>query len=86
MGTALHCYESETNPTIKAASYHMKVRSVDGMDLVATTRESLAAINEVRESGNLQFLEFQTHGFRAHSMYDPDLYRDKAEITEKIEA
>ena len=82
MGTALDRYESETNLTVKAASYHMKVRSVDGMDLAATTRESLAAINEVRESGNPQFIEFQTYRFRAHSMYDPDLYRDKAEIAE----
>ena len=40
MGTALDRYESETNLTVKAASYHMKVRSVDGMDLAATTRES----------------------------------------------
>lgn len=83
MGTALARSESETKLTVKAASYHMKVRSVDGMDLAATTRESLAAINEVRESGNPQFLEFQTYRFRAHSMYDPDLYRDKAEVTEK---
>ncbi|HEX9064368.1 MAG TPA: thiamine pyrophosphate-dependent enzyme, partial [Streptosporangiaceae bacterium] len=26
------------------------------------------------------FLELRTYRFRAHSMYDPDLYRDKAEI------
>ena len=26
------------------------------------------------------FLELQTYRFRAHSMFDPDLYRDKAEI------
>ena len=26
------------------------------------------------------FVEFQTCRFRAHSMFDPDLYRDKAEI------
>ena len=83
MGTALVRSESETILTIKAASYHMKVRSVDGMDLAATAHEAHSAINEVRESGIPQFLEFKTYRFRAHSMYDPDLYRDKAEIAEK---
>jgi pyruvate dehydrogenase E1 component alpha subunit len=26
------------------------------------------------------FVEFQTYRFRAHSMFDPELYRDKAEV------
>jgi pyruvate dehydrogenase E1 component alpha subunit len=26
------------------------------------------------------FVEYQTYRFRAHSMYDPDLYRDPAEV------
>ena len=26
------------------------------------------------------FVEFQTYRFRAHSMFDPELYRDKKEI------
>ena len=26
------------------------------------------------------FIEFQTYRFRAHSMFDPQLYRDKAEV------
>ncbi|MFO1525351.1 MAG: thiamine pyrophosphate-dependent enzyme [Turneriella sp.] len=36
----------------------------------------------MRESGNPRSLEFQTIVSRA-LMYDPDLYRDKAEVTEK---
>src|SRR6185312_12593689 len=28
------------------------------------------------------FLECRTYRFRAHSMYDPELYRDKAEVEE----
>ena len=26
------------------------------------------------------FIEFRTYRFRAHSMFDPELYRDKAEV------
>jgi len=28
------------------------------------------------------FLEYQTYRFRAHSMFDAELYRDKAEVEE----
>lgn len=28
------------------------------------------------------FLDYQTYRFRAHSMFDPELYRDKAEVEE----
>ena len=27
-----------------------------------------------------RFLEFETYRFRAHSMYDPDKYREKGEV------
>ncbi|HEX6549187.1 MAG TPA: thiamine pyrophosphate-dependent enzyme, partial [Gammaproteobacteria bacterium] len=30
--------------------------------------------------GGPQFLELCTYRFRAHSMFDPELYRDKAEV------
>ncbi|HYR00666.1 MAG TPA: thiamine pyrophosphate-dependent enzyme, partial [Casimicrobiaceae bacterium] len=38
------------------------------------------AVDGVRRGGGPCFVEFQTYRYRAHSMYDPDLYRDKAEI------
>ena len=34
----------------------------------------------VRESGKPYFLECRTYRFRAHSMFDAQLYRDKAEV------
>jgi pyruvate dehydrogenase E1 component alpha subunit len=34
----------------------------------------------VRDSGGPVFLEAKTFRFRAHSMFDPDRYRDKAEV------
>ncbi len=36
----------------------------------------------VREGGGPSFLELSTYRFRAHSMYDSDRYRDKAEIAQ----
>jgi len=36
----------------------------------------------VRAGGGPHFLEYRTYRFRAHSMYDPELYRDKQEVEE----
>ncbi len=80
MGTAIERYESETNLALKAASYEMTAWSVDGMDVLAVEDAARKAVAEVREGGRPCFLECKTYRFRAHSMYDPDLYRAKAEI------
>jgi pyruvate dehydrogenase E1 component alpha subunit len=37
-------------------------------------------VAQVRESRSPVFLEARTFRFRAHSMYDPDRYREKSEI------
>jgi pyruvate dehydrogenase E1 component alpha subunit len=80
MGTALERSESETNLAAKAASYRVPARAVDGMDVLAVAEAAHAAADAVRAGGGPQFLELRTYRFRAHSMYDPDRYRDKAEI------
>lgn len=79
MGTSLATSESETNLTVKAASYEMPAWSVDGMDVVAVREAAERAVRSVRGGGPL-FAEFRTYRFRAHSMFDPDLYRPDAEI------
>jgi len=38
------------------------------------------AVARVRSGAGPVFLELRTYRFRAHSMYDPDLYRQAAEI------
>ncbi|MDN0083601.1 pyruvate dehydrogenase (acetyl-transferring) E1 component subunit alpha [Crenobacter sp. SG2305] len=80
MGTALPRSESQTDLCLKAASYRIASRAVDGMDVVATHQAALEAVDAVRGAQRPFFLEFQAYRFRAHSMFDPDLYRDKAEI------
>jgi len=80
MGTALARSESETNLPLKAAAYEVPAWSCDGMDVEAVSDAAERAIALVRDSGGPVFLEARTFRFRAHSMYDPDRYRDKSEI------
>ena len=82
MGTALARAQSETDLARKAASYRMPSRAVDGMDVEAVEREARAAAAAVRAGGGPQFLELRTYRFRAHSMFDPELYRSKEEVVE----
>jgi pyruvate dehydrogenase E1 component alpha subunit len=80
MGTALSRSESEPNLAVKASSYEIPAWSCDGMDVEAVWRAARGAVTLVREGGGPVFLEAKTYRFRAHSMYDADRYRDKAEI------
>jgi pyruvate dehydrogenase E1 component alpha subunit len=80
MGTALDRSESETDLCVKAASYRIPARPVDGMDVVAVRQATETAAAAVRAGDGPVFLEFRTYRFRAHSMFDPELYRPKAEV------
>ena len=84
MGTALAESESETDLTLKAASYEVPAWSVDGMDVEAVEEAVRRAVAVVRGGGPC-FVELRTYRFRAHSMYDPDLYRAKDEIAHWME-
>ena len=80
MGTALAREHAETDLTARAASYGMVAWSADGMDVLAVQEAAQRATALVRGGGGPCFLELRTYRFRAHSMYDPDRYRDKAEV------
>jgi pyruvate dehydrogenase E1 component subunit alpha len=82
MGTALGRSESETDLCLKAAAFEMPAWPVDGMDVIAVEDAAKRAAVAVRSGGGPHFLEFRTYRFRAHSMYDPELYRDKQEVEE----
>jgi pyruvate dehydrogenase E1 component alpha subunit len=82
MGTRIDLSESQTDLTVKAASFGVPTRKVDGMDVVAVHAAAMEAVEYVRERQSPLFVEFQTYRFRAHSMFDPELYRDKAEVEE----
>ncbi|WLI14808.1 MULTISPECIES: pyruvate dehydrogenase (acetyl-transferring) E1 component subunit alpha [Pseudomonas] len=80
MGTALERSQSQTDLCTKASAYKVDARSVDGMDVIAVYEAACEAVKHIREGHGPFFLEFRTYRFRAHSMFDPQLYRDKAEV------
>jgi pyruvate dehydrogenase E1 component alpha subunit len=79
MGTALELSESQPSLALKAAAYEMPAWTVDGMDVLAVRRAAALAVEATR-AGGPHFLELQTYRYRAHSMYDPERYRDKEEV------
>ncbi|MBF7731695.1 pyruvate dehydrogenase (acetyl-transferring) E1 component subunit alpha [Pseudomonas sp. N040] len=82
MGTALARSQAQTDLCAKAAAFKVPARAVDGMDVRAVHAATGAAAEQIRAGGGPQFLEYQTYRFRAHSMFDPELYRDKAEVAQ----
>ena len=82
MGTAIERAESQTDLSAKAASYNMAALSCDGMDVVAVHETTRQAVAQVRAGKGPVFVEYRTYRFRAHSMFDAELYRDKAEVEE----
>jgi pyruvate dehydrogenase E1 component alpha subunit len=85
MGTALARSESQTDIALKAAGYEIASWSADGMDVLAVEETARRAVDAVRAGGGPHFLELRTYRFRAHSMFDPERYRDKAEVSRWME-
>jgi pyruvate dehydrogenase E1 component alpha subunit len=82
MGTALEREHAQTDLALRAASYGITAWPVDGMDVLSVEQAACHAAEAVRAGGGPHFLELRTYRFRAHSMYDPDRYRDKAEVAQ----
>jgi len=80
MGTALARSESVQDIAAKAACYGLPAETVDGMDVEAVLAASGAAAGHVRSGAGPYFMECRTYRFRPHSMFDPQLYRDKSEV------
>ncbi len=85
MGTALDRSESQTDMALKASAYEVSAWAVDGMDVLAVEEAARRAVDAVRAGGGPHFLELRTYRFRAHSMFDPELYREKAEVERWME-
>jgi TPP-dependent pyruvate/acetoin dehydrogenase alpha subunit len=50
------------------------------MDVLAVEAAAMRAAGAVRSGEGPAFLELRTYRFRAHSMFDAELYRQKSEV------
>jgi pyruvate dehydrogenase E1 component alpha subunit len=80
MGTALARHQAEPDISRKGAAYGIPAEAVDGMDVLAVAEAAGRATARVRAGDGPFLLECRTYRFRAHSMYDPELYRDRTEV------
>jgi len=80
MGTALSLSESETDLHAKAAAYRITSEAIDGMNVVEVEAAARRSAETIRAGNGPVFLECRTYRFRAHSMFDPQLYRQKEEV------
>ncbi len=82
MGTALARHQSQTDISLKSQGYGIPSEAVDGMDVLAVESATQRALQQVRQGMGPYLLEYRTYRFRAHSMYDPELYRSKEEVAQ----
>ena len=79
MGTRIDRALSQTDVAAKARVYGIPAGTIDGMAAMAVEREARAGADRIRAGRGPELLECRTYRFRAHSMFDAELYRDKAE-------
>lgn len=80
MGTAIERHQSCPDIYRKAGGYGIPAETVDGMDVLAVEKATSLAVDSVRSGAGPFLLEAGTYRFRAHSMYDAELYRSKDEV------
>jgi pyruvate dehydrogenase E1 component alpha subunit len=80
MGTEITRALAQPRIARMAAGYGIPAETVDGMDVLAVERAAASAADAVRSGEGPAFIELTTYRFRAHSMYDAELYRSKDEV------
>lgn len=82
MGTAIRFTHSILDLEKKGAAYGMEAATVDGMNLIKVIDAANSAIQKIKSTGSPYLLVCNTYRFRAHSMFDAELYRDKEEVNQ----
>jgi len=80
MGAALATHTSVTTISEKASAFDIPSETIDGTDVLAVRARMDDIVERVRRTRKPYLVEIITYRHRAHSMADPDLYRDKKEI------
>jgi pyruvate dehydrogenase E1 component alpha subunit len=81
-GEAMPVKEFVSAPRIstRAASYGIKGKTVDGMDVKKVAMAASEAIKTLRKGKGPAFIEAVTYRYRGHYLGDPENYRTKEEI------
>jgi pyruvate dehydrogenase E1 component alpha subunit len=82
MGTAIRYSHAMQQLEKKGPAYGVESAAVDGMDIIAVVNAANEATEKIRTTGKPFFLVCNTYRFRAHSMFDAELYREKSEVEE----
>jgi len=82
MGTAIRYTHSMPELEKKGAGYGIESSAVNGMNIMAVMDAANEAVQKVRDNSKPYLLVCNTYRFRAHSMFDAELYRDKKEVEE----
>jgi 2-oxoisovalerate dehydrogenase E1 component len=82
MGTALGISHAQTEIFRKGEALGVPSERVDGMSVLDVEAASRRALRAIRAGEGPRLLECMTYRFRAHSMFDPQLYREREEIEE----
>ena len=80
MGTAIKYSHSVTEIEKKGAAYNIESCAVNGMNLLEIIDAANTAVAKIKKEGKPYLLVCNTYRFRAHSMFDAELYRDKKEV------
>ncbi len=82
MGTAIKYSHSVTELEKKGTAYNIETAAVNGMNLLDVINAANSAVAKIKSDGKPYLLVCNTYRFRAHSMFDAELYRDKKEVEE----
>jgi pyruvate dehydrogenase E1 component alpha subunit len=80
MGTDFRRVSAVTDFTVMGASYGIKGRQVNGMDVLEVYSVVADEVERIRKEGTPGFLEIKTYRYKGHSMSDPAKYRTKDEL------
>lgn len=80
MGTALRYTHAVPELEKKGAAYGIESARVNGMDVLEVMTSTRKALDYIKTTGRPFFLVCDTYRFRAHSMFDAELYREKREV------
>lgn len=80
MGTSFERVSAVDDLSVRAASYDIPGRQVDGMDVLAVYETVREMVELARRESLPSFLEIKTYRYMGHSMSDPATYRTKDEV------